>query len=223
MLNNLISNAIKFCRKHDVVKVALPNDGTSGVCVCDTGIGIDGKTFDPLFRVDRKSRQAGTDGERGAGVGLQISSEIMKAHEGSLSVLDSSGDRTVFCAQLPQKVPCSVIFCDGDMRVCAFVNMLEKLGSKIKNPASRAEFEECLEKHMPDIIISANPEGDNNEDAVVSAGRMMQERKDVPVVICPSEMRHQCKIKLDELDNTGRFDYPELSPLLISRVRQFLG
>jgi len=100
-LNNLISNAIKY--SPDADKIIITSSSTEeniSVCVQDFGIGISAdmqkKIFDRFFRLyDKRNTYPGL------GLGLYISSEIIKHHRGSLTVKSKPGKGSVFCITIP--------------------------------------------------------------------------------------------------------------------------
>lgn len=98
LLSNLVSNALKYT---DVGRVAVSltvQDATFLVAVQDTGIGIAEehltKIFDPLFRVDDERLS-------GNGMGLAISTRIIAAMSGELTVDSRLGHGSSFKVQLP--------------------------------------------------------------------------------------------------------------------------
>ncbi|RZL17443.1 MAG: PAS domain S-box protein, partial [Pedobacter sp.] len=101
VLHNFLSNAIKYSPNGDQVivnsKVELSN---LVVSVQDFGIGIEEKNLDQLFhryyRVDNTSMQF-----EGLGLGLYISSEILKRHEGSFWIESEPGKGATFFFRLP--------------------------------------------------------------------------------------------------------------------------
>jgi len=102
LLDNLISNAIKFTPEGGRVDVRLLQRGPNvRIEVVDTGIGISpeeqGRLFERFFR-------ATTATERhipGTGLGLYIACAIAEAHGGGIEV-ESEPDRgTTFCVELP--------------------------------------------------------------------------------------------------------------------------
>ncbi|MGK7345817.1 MAG: PAS domain-containing protein [Candidatus Nitrospinota bacterium M3_3B_026] len=98
VLDNLISNAIKFSHRGGVVTVFAP-DGAA-VAVRDSGVGVRPDKLDKLFCYDEKTTTVGTDGEIGSGLGLPLCHEIIKAHGGSITVESAEGKGSVFCARL---------------------------------------------------------------------------------------------------------------------------
>jgi signal transduction histidine kinase len=101
MLDNLISNAIKFTPKGGRVTVRAGRRGNDAVFeVADTGDGIaDGdreRLFDPFFR----SHEVNARAVPGTGLGLTITKAIVDAHSGTIEI-DSSHEGTTFRVRLP--------------------------------------------------------------------------------------------------------------------------
>lgn len=105
VLDNLISNAIKYTPKHGAVAVIAKRkeDGMVEVSVIDSGIGIPkkdlGRIFERFYRVDKaRSRSLG-----GTGLGLSISQEIIQAHGGTIDIHSLYKRGTIVSFTLP---PC---------------------------------------------------------------------------------------------------------------------
>lgn len=106
MLENIISNAIKYTRSGGRVGVAFsapPSGGDSDVRieVSDNGIGIPkadrGKLFCEFFRADN----ARAVEEIGTGLGLAIVKDIVDRHGGRIFVESEEGLGTIFVVHLP--------------------------------------------------------------------------------------------------------------------------
>jgi len=101
--NNLLSNAIKFTPAGGQVTAAIRN-GRSGELlleVVDTGIGIPAERIGDLFTRYSKASRTGTSGEKGTGLGLIITKELLEAHGGTISVESRLDAGTKITAQLP--------------------------------------------------------------------------------------------------------------------------
>jgi signal transduction histidine kinase len=102
LLDNLVSNAIKFTPEGGRVEVRLLERASRvRLEVSDTGIGIpkedQGRLFERFFR-------ASTATERhiqGTGLGLYIACAIAEAHGGTIEVASEPGRGTTFCVELP--------------------------------------------------------------------------------------------------------------------------
>ena len=97
LVYNLVENAIKYNHPEGKVTVmACQKEKRVILSVADTGSGIPGelreRVFEPFFRVDKsRSRELG-----GVGLGLALVHEIVKAHDGSISIEDNPSGGTVF-------------------------------------------------------------------------------------------------------------------------------
>ncbi|HUZ98996.1 MAG TPA: HAMP domain-containing sensor histidine kinase [Gaiellaceae bacterium] len=101
MLDNLISNAIKFTPQGGRVTVRAGRGGSDAVFeITDTGGGIAEddreRLFDPFFR----SHEANVRAVPGTGLGLTITKAIVDAHRGTIDV-QSTRDGTTFRVSLP--------------------------------------------------------------------------------------------------------------------------
>jgi PAS domain S-box-containing protein len=102
VLVNLLANAIKFSKPHDVVTVASKvRFGWIEVTVTDRGRGIpldqQGLVFEPFHQVDRSdARQRG-----GTGLGLAIARRIIDRHNGAIGVESVEGKGSTFWFRLP--------------------------------------------------------------------------------------------------------------------------
>jgi signal transduction histidine kinase/DNA-binding response OmpR family regulator/streptogramin lyase len=114
IMNNLLSNAFKFTGKGGKITVNLAlvfdsddNDPVGAktdkrlieITVKDTGIGISEsnlkKIFTRFFQVDESANQPGT------GIGLALTKELVKLHNGHISVQSKPGKGSKFTVQLP--------------------------------------------------------------------------------------------------------------------------
>ncbi|RZK82390.1 MAG: PAS domain S-box protein [Pedobacter sp.] len=102
VISNFLSNAIKYApeSKEILIKAALTDDNQLKVSVRDFGIGIPQDkaeyVFDRFFRVEESSMMFS-----GLGLGLYISSEIIKRHGGTIGVDSKEHEGSEFWFKIP--------------------------------------------------------------------------------------------------------------------------
>jgi signal transduction histidine kinase len=102
LLDNLISNAIKFTPERGRVSVRLLERGSRArIEVSDTGIGIPPDEQARLFQRFFRARTATEQQIPGTGLGLYIASAIVAAHDGEIEVASEPGEGTTFSIDLP--------------------------------------------------------------------------------------------------------------------------
>ena len=99
-LRNLIENAVAHAPAGTEVTVTVDRAGRIGVA--DRGRGVPPKDRENIFK--RFWRGAGEKKE-GAGLGLAIVSQIMRAHGGSVSVADNPDGGALFILSFPSLRP----------------------------------------------------------------------------------------------------------------------
>ncbi|HEX7028001.1 MAG TPA: HAMP domain-containing sensor histidine kinase, partial [Gammaproteobacteria bacterium] len=101
VINNLISNAVKYSPNGGTVKVkALKNEDGFVISVADQGIGIAPGDLDRIFKPFYRTKA--TKGTiPGIGLGLSASRRIVEAHGGRLQVESEPGKGSVFYVFLP--------------------------------------------------------------------------------------------------------------------------
>jgi signal transduction histidine kinase len=108
LLDNLVSNAIKFTPEHGsvVVRVA-ERRGSVCIEIADTGIGVDPSEQKQLFQRFFRASTARDQQIPGTGLGLYISRAIVEAHDGVIEVESTRGEGTTFRITLPLAATCA--------------------------------------------------------------------------------------------------------------------
>ena len=96
VISNILNNAIKFTEKGEVVIVLNEREGQAIVSVRDTGSGIAPEIYPKLFT------KFATKSEKGTGLGLFLSKNIVESHGGKMwAENNSDGNGATFTFSLP--------------------------------------------------------------------------------------------------------------------------
>jgi len=102
IFRNLITNAIKFTPTSGKIEVNAKVDRTTvEISVRDTGVGMDTKTKNTLFKIGETESREGTAQERGTGFGLLLCKEFVKKHNGTIWVESELGQGSTFSFTMP--------------------------------------------------------------------------------------------------------------------------
>ncbi len=103
VFTNLLGNAVKFTPEGGRVTVEAVDIGEDlRVDIIDTGEGIPADKFEIIFDKYARLDRAFLKGEKGAGLGLAIAKDIVKAHKGSIWVESELGKGSQFSFTLPK-------------------------------------------------------------------------------------------------------------------------
>lgn len=105
VLFNLLSNALKFSKEEGgTITVAVKKvDGMVRFSVSDTGIGIEEKNMNKLFKEFQQLDSGITRKYRGTGLGLVISKKLVELHGGKITVESIFGEGSTFIFTIPIK------------------------------------------------------------------------------------------------------------------------
>jgi two-component system sensor histidine kinase RpfC len=148
ILNNIVSNAVKYTDNGDVSIYARPAfDSRTGACdgivcsVSDTGIGMETEALERIFSRFEQADLAYARHYAGAGLGLNIASELTVLMGGSIEVQSKKGEGSCFTLRVPLRpdshfdfstvssffqIPVTVI-CGGDNRRPYWGRLLEEI------------------------------------------------------------------------------------------------
>lgn len=103
ILNNLISNAVKYNRQGGTVTVRVDcEDDNFMISVADTGIGISEEDRETLFEEFSRIRNARTHDISGSGLGLSIVKKVVELYHGIIQVDSVPDQGSVFTVTIPR-------------------------------------------------------------------------------------------------------------------------
>jgi Osmosensitive K+ channel histidine kinase len=105
VMNNLISNAIKYGRPHTEIKILFHDQGdVVQVGVWNEGQGISAADSEKLFKKFSTLASKDRMGKKGTGLGLFITREIIERHGGTVWVGSEEGKWVQFNFRIPKRI-----------------------------------------------------------------------------------------------------------------------
>lgn len=102
VLENLVSNAVKFSPPGSTVTIAVSKEERRALIeVRDDGPGIPEEELPDIFKAFHRASNRPTAGEGSTGLGLSIAKNIIEAHGGTIAVASVVGGGTTFRCRLP--------------------------------------------------------------------------------------------------------------------------
>tara|TARA_R110001592_G_scaffold10768_5_gene54938 strand:+ start:259 stop:2130 length:1872 start_codon:yes stop_codon:yes gene_type:complete len=96
VIRNLINNAIKFTPRMGKVNVSVTQISNQiKIIVSDTGVGMSSEFSKNLFSIEKPKGIPGTEGEKGSGLGLVLSSEFVKRNDGEIHIISKEAIGTI--------------------------------------------------------------------------------------------------------------------------------
>jgi two-component system, NtrC family, sensor histidine kinase GlrK len=89
IMDNLISNAVKYSPPRGVIDIALASrKGSAVIDIRDQGPGIDVDERDRIFDAFYQGRAQSSGPVKGSGLGLSIAREFVRLHQGRIDIID---------------------------------------------------------------------------------------------------------------------------------------
>lgn len=102
VVDNLVSNAIKYNREGGEIDISCTADGRNAwLVVRDTGVGISAEELPRLFERFFRAESVRNTSTHGSGLGLSISREIVRLHHGEITVTSALGEGTTMVVRVP--------------------------------------------------------------------------------------------------------------------------
>jgi signal transduction histidine kinase len=106
VIRNLISNAIKFTHSGGSIMVATKDSGGFiEISVTDSGVGMKADKAAGIFSLPGSGSTDGTEGEKGTGLGLLLSKELVERQGGEIYATSKPGVGSTFAFTVPKSAP----------------------------------------------------------------------------------------------------------------------
>ncbi|MBC7759430.1 MAG: PAS domain-containing sensor histidine kinase [Phormidesmis sp. FL-bin-119] len=106
VINNLVSNAIKFTNEYGSITIHLEKlENTFLLSVQDDGIGIPKNLQPYLFQKYTEAGRTGINGQESVGLGMWIVKSVVEAHHGKIWFESTEGSGSTFYVEMPIDSP----------------------------------------------------------------------------------------------------------------------
>ena len=174
ILLNLLINAVRFTSEGGITIEVKIDEKEAIVSVADTGIGLSEVDIKRVFEEFFQAGGGDTPGERGSGLGLTLSRELIRLHGGAMRVssagLPGRGSRFSFSlpttrklvAQMPTSNPLTkavdsekrILVLDSDEAVTGFFSRYLKT-HEVRECNTEADALRALRQFAPDALLLA--------------------------------------------------------------------
>jgi len=93
VIYNLLSNAFKFSPSGTTIKIEISytdNESSFCIAVTDQGNGVPQDKLEDIFELYYESDKAGMNNQKGTGIGLALSKELILSHNGSIKAVNNA-------------------------------------------------------------------------------------------------------------------------------------
>ncbi|MEN8259154.1 MAG: ATP-binding protein [Pseudomonadota bacterium] len=201
VITNLLGNALKFTRKGRIVVRLRPHakNGRSFILfsVSDTGCGIRDGDRESLFSPFLQLSGFAIEKERGTGLGLVISKNIIERMGGTINVASRQGVGSTFWFALPITVsgpppgsdyPFRAGLVDScPIRRKALENQIVNLGGDVSGHASVDSLLHETKGRL-DVVFFSGPHADESVSAVIWNIESIKQRVQSPVILMRSSV-----------------------------------
>lgn len=154
VLGNIISNAVKFCGKGNTITVTARHNSPPVITVTNDGPPISQKLLPNLFSYDVPTSTVGSAGERGTGLGLPLSAEIMRLFGGELRGANTTKGGCEFEAVFPDIRPVVMVVDDNAIDRIAISGLLAPLNAEVITAINGKDALRVMESREVHLIIA---------------------------------------------------------------------
>lgn len=220
---NIISNAVKFCRKGDKIRVYKPDGEATTIAIADTGIGIKPDRMDSLFRYEAKTSTRGTSGEMGTGFGLPLSRDILKAHGGELTVQSLDGEGSTFFLRLPFVKPQVLIVDDEQIVIDSIKRCLKIIDADILEALDGESALAAIEREYPHLILLDIYLPGINGLEILERLKGDPKTRNIPIIVITGASDMKVHEEAFQMGADDLIYKPFKKDDLIPRVKRFVG
>lgn len=156
VINNMVSNGIKYTAEGNVEVIVSVDDSFLSVDVADTGYGISEENLNRLFKPYERITRKGSS-QIGTGLGLVISKHIIvDLHEGDIGANSIEGKGSTFWFKIPTKIRKSPKKSDETVQNIIKSSSTKRILVVDDNDDNRFVFEHMLKSRKHIVSLAKN-------------------------------------------------------------------
>ncbi len=204
VFNNLISNAIKFCKKNDTITISavrVIDKKQIKFSVQDTGMGIKEENLSKLFKIETKFTLQGTSGEKGSGLGLSLVNDIVQKHGGDIWVESKFGEGTTFIFTCPVSSTNILLVDDVNSDRILYSKLLKSVlpDYNILEAVNGKEAFELIKQTYPALVITDHDMPVMNGYDLVKQVNQSKLKYKPPIIVLSSDLTNSSIEEYKEL------------------------
>lgn len=233
LIINLISNAVKFTPQGGVIRLTIMTQENNSciLTIEDSGTGIPIAKRDQIFNRFVRLNQEETSG---SGLGLSIVKRIVKRHQGSISVTDSTLGGAQFIVTLPlantkptkqfnhKTSKQTIMVVDDNADIVQYITSILSSNYQVVTAQSAKECLNTMPRVRPDMLIVDIGMPEMNGFELVAAVRQNFESKNIPVIFATALAHPDDHIKAIETGGDAFMTKPFTAEQLLAYVKRFL-
>lgn len=194
VINNLVSNAIKFTGQGGIISISsapLVRQRQVQFKIKDTGTGIKEEDIPKLFKVDTKFTTSGTEGEKGSGLGLSLCYDIVKKHGGEIAVNSEFGKGTEMIFTIPVSSTKILLVDDSRNDRILYSKLLKNFISSnysVEEASNGKEAYDKIKNTYPALIITDHNMPVMNGYSLVQQLNLSEIKYKPPIIVLSSDL-----------------------------------
>lgn len=222
VITNLISNAVKYSRENDFVKVSANvfNDNFVEFIVKDEGVGISDTNKEKLFNIGTLFSTEGTKGEKGVGLGLTLTKQIVQKHHGEIWFYSEEEKGSEFHCTIPASVNTVFLIMIDETLRAEYDNILRQKypAFKILSLANSFEALGLISTYMPSLILIEHDMPLMDGAEFIQTVKKKNKNLNIPVIVLTNVEAEQAIKNYHELAIKTLPINPVNTELLIERL-----
>lgn len=171
----------------------IPEDDKCSIAIKDTGVGIEPERVEKIFNYEEQTSTVGTGGETGTGLGLPLSMDIVKAHNGRIHIESIIDEGTTFYIHLPYTKPKILLLETSPAVSNEIKTILAGLDLEIFSVENGRQGMALIKSNLPHLILLNLNITETNGLEFITFLRSNDNYRDIPVIVLISNGGHQMR------------------------------